>query len=122
MGLFDKLLNKMPGGPVSVANNLLTHYRKIKNDSSSLSEKEIFSELLRSRYTIFKTMNSSQIDEVLETSDNLVAITFDVLSAENPAAMQAPYFQDTFSDVCKFYRENAPAEYERFKKIMSRRD
>ena len=122
MGLLDKLLKRMPGGPLSVANNLLTHYNKIKKNPLNLSEKEIFSELLRSRYVIFKTMSLSQIDEVLETSDNLISITFDVLSAENPAAMQTPYFQDTFNDVCKFYRENSPIEYEKFKISISKRN
>lgn len=119
MGFLDKLLRNMPGSPVSVAKNLLANYNKIKMSSPTFHEKEIFRELLELRYSVIKTIRKEEIDKILETSDNLVAVTLDVLSAENPAAMQIPYFQDTFHDICKFYRDNAPSEYAKFKKFMS---
>lgn len=119
MGFLDKLLRTMPGGPASVAKNLFTNYNKIKMRSPNLEDKEIFRELLESRYAVLKTIRKEQLDEIIETSDNLVSFTLDVLSAENPAAMQTPYFQATFHDICKFYRDNAPSEYAKFKKFMS---
>lgn len=114
MGLFSKILRDMPGGPKSVAKNLLKYYLLNTARYPHLDPKEIYRKMLQDRNVISKMMNANEIEKIVAKADNLLELTLGVIAHENPAAVSPQFEKETIDGVFGFFKENAPGEFTKF--------
>lgn len=118
MGLFDRVLRKLPGNPVSAAKTLLKAYNSHMASNPDIDKKDAFRYCLESRYLILKTMKQHEIEECLEYCDDLGEIVFWAIAKENPIAANQPHVQDTVNDLYSYFITVAPEESNGLKELM----
>jgi len=122
MSFFDKLLRKIPGGSISVAETLLRAYKKYQAENPQGSKKDALRYVLETRYRIIKSMSSEEMESILEEADSLGHLTFLVVAHDNPVAAKPMFMKQTVLDLYGFFQVNAPEELkglDSLKKIVS---
>jgi hypothetical protein len=104
----------MPGSPKSVASNLLKYYLSYTAKFPYLHEKEIFRKILDEKYSL--VIDGNDIDRIVSKADTLVELTIGVLSIAHRASVSDQFSEETLGDIFNFFLENAPLEFEKFKK------
>ncbi len=115
MGFLDSVRRNMPGSPRNVAKHLLRYYLADTTKYPGATEKQVFMKMLKDRYVTVRTMTDADIEYVVSKTDTSVELTMAVIARENPAAMSDIYRDETVQDIFKFFIENAPMEFEKFR-------
>jgi hypothetical protein len=116
MGFFDVLRKNMPGSPRSVAKSLLKYYLIETSKFPNKNKKEIYSRVLKQRYSALKLMDEVEIRRIVNMADSLMELALLIIAHENPAAMSEYFINDTIKDVAEYFMGNAPEEYKEFSK------
>jgi len=104
----NKLLRKMPGSPVSVAETILRAYTTYKSDHPDSSKADSLRYTLESRYQIIEAMKSDKRESILSEAKSLGHLVFLVVAHENPAATHPALMKQTVLDLYTFFEINAP--------------
>ena len=127
MGLFNKLLGKLPGSPASIAKVMLKKYNewraleqhKGRDPNNYAVRRMALRHALETRYQVIKTMNEAEKEQALSAAgDSLFALIIQILVKENPTSLQPPVESQTFEDLYSFFRSNAPEQIEIFERKL----
>ena len=127
MGLFKKLLGKLPGSPVSIAKVMLKKYNewcaleqhKGRAPNNYAVRRMALKYALETRYQVIKAMNEADMQQALSVSgDSLIALIIQILVKENPTALQPPMEPQTLQELYSFFRANAPEQIEIFERKL----
>jgi len=127
MGLFKKLLGKLPGSPANIAKVMLKKYNEWRaleqhkgRDPNNYAVRRMALEYaLETRYQIIKAMNEAEMKQALSVAgDSLFALIIQILVKENPSALQPPMESQTMRDLYSFFRSNAPEQIEIFERKL----
>lgn len=114
MGLSDMLRRNWPGNPRSVAKSLLKYYLIETSKFPNKNKKEIYSRVLKQRYSIIALMDEEEINKIANRSDSLMELALLTIEHENPAALNDLYLNETIEYVAEYFESNAPKEYQEF--------
>lgn len=127
MGLFKKLLGKLPGSPASIAKVMLKKYNewraleqhKGREPNNYAVRRMALKYALETRYQVVKAMNQADMEQALSAAgDSLIALIIQILIKENPTALQPPMESQTLQDLYSFFRSNAPEQIEIFERKL----
>lgn len=110
MGLFDRLLRNMPGGPTSVAKTMLRAYSTYRTEHTRSSKKDALRYAIETRYRIIKAMEPEKMESILSEADSLGHLVFLVVAHENPTVVHPVVMKQTVLDLYEFFEEHAPDE------------
>jgi len=110
MGLFDKLMKYVPGGPVSIAKTMLRAHNRYKELNYNATRDEALRYAIESRYQIIKVMNKDEIESCLKHSSFLGDLVLCVIEKEIPAFLSGQIEDKTINDLYNFFKENAQKE------------
>lgn len=127
MGLFKKILGKLPGSPVSIAKVMLKKYNEWRaleqhkgHDPNNYAVRRMaLKYALETRYQVIKAMNEADMEQALSAAgDSLIALIIQMLVKENPTALRPPMESQTLQDLYSFFRVNAPEQIEIFERKL----
>jgi hypothetical protein len=127
VGLFKKLLGKLPGSPTSVAKVMLKKYTELcahaqhqgYDPNDCTVRRSALRYAIETRYQLIKSMSETEMDQALsEAGDSLFALIIQILVKENPYALQPPMVSQTLTDLYSFFRANAPEQIEIYERKL----
>lgn len=96
MGFIRKVMKGFARSPLSSITNttdtIAKHYVKLKKDQTQLSEKEIYREIIRFRYSVIPLKEEWRYEELMKEIDEtskLKDLVFHILTAESPDLLEA---------------------------------
>lgn len=128
MGLFKKILGKLPGSPAAVAKAMLTKYndwrameqQKGHDPGDYVVRRMALRYSLQTRYQLIKGMNDTEMEDALSAAgESLFALVLHALMKENPLAFEPRMHDQTIEDLYAFFRANAPEQIQIFEEMNS---
>lgn len=96
MGFFNKIMRKIASSSVSsitgTADTIAQHYLKIKYSLPKLSDKEIYEQIIKFRYSIYPLEENWRYESMLNqinNMSNLKELVFEIISNESPDLLGA---------------------------------
>jgi len=110
MGFINKLLSKCPGGPASTAKTMLRSYNLFRCANPDMPETDIYRDLLRTRYAVFRKMTHIQIENAAILAESIGDLISIVIFHDTPMSFSRDMIGYTLEELDRFYMQHAPEE------------